>query len=124
MAEVEEIDDGEVVALRRIDPELPHEPEQGHPEVVPHHHERLDPPAVAMTAVPAASSVSSSDAPGMEPLLELVDDEQNLVSSRDSPPCTDSQRVPEAESRREASGTCFRNPLSKRASVSSAVAST
>ena len=53
------------------------EPAHGQPEVVPHHHQRLDPIPVALPRA-WASSVSLLSFRGVQPLLELIEDDEHL----------------------------------------------
>ena len=62
----------------QVDLQVAHEPAGGQPEVVAHHDDRLDVLAVALPQGGDQLRVLLA-APGVEPLLELVEDEQHLL---------------------------------------------
>ena len=94
------------------------------PEIVPHHDDALHPAAVALPQGLHQFGVLLA-ALGVEPLLELVQDDQHLLARCQEPPLPQGrQRLDQAEVARAGPGSCRRKPLSRRASVSSAVAST
>ena len=65
--------------------QVPHEPACRQPEIVPHHHDRLDMLAVALPQGGDQFGVLLSSV-GMEPLLELVQDQQHLLPGRKKRP--------------------------------------
>jgi hypothetical protein len=77
MAGIEEIHQGAVLAFKQSDLQVPHEPACGEPEIVPHEHHGLDMLAIA---VPKSGDQFSFllTPPSMEPLFELVEDQQYL----------------------------------------------
>ena len=72
----------------------------------------------------ATSSAFSSLVVGVQPLLELVQNDQHLLARREIRPCRNAASESIKPESVRKSGHRFRKPLSKRASVSSAVAST
>ena len=123
-SQVEEIDQRRVLAFDESDLQLPHEPGHRHPEIVPHHDDALHPPAVALPQGLHQFRVLFFLL-GVQPLLELVEDDQHLLARRE---CPGPGAVPPASRSdpgcRASAGQRFRRPFSRRASVSSAVAST
>ena len=120
---VEQVDRREVMALddRRL--ELAQEPRRGHREVVAHHDDRLDLAAVALAEGVHQLGVGLGPA-RVEPLLELVQHDQDLLAVGQRPPRRSSGTASASPRSSGRSGRCFRSPRSSRVSVSSAVAST
>ena len=109
--------------FEQSDFQVTHEPAGGHPEIIPHQHNRLDMLAIAMTKGGDQFRVLLAS-PGEQPLLKLIQDQQNLtLRGQDATPSQVCQRINQPDPR-GSSGHAFRKPLSNRASVSSAVAST
>ncbi len=95
--EVEEIDEGCVLAQEDFDPKVTHEACERNPEVVPHRDEALDALAVALPQRLGQLGFLFPT-PGMEPLLELVDDEHDLLIGAQAPPLPErGDRVREVE---------------------------
>ena len=86
MAGIEKIDGSGVLPSRRSTLQVIHEPGCRHPEVIPHHHDRLDMLAVAMPKGGDQLGILLTSL-RVEPLLELVQDEQ------DFPPGSNTRRV-------------------------------
>ena len=79
VARIEEIDEQRCSRSGdEIDLQVPHEPAGGQPEIIPHHHDRLDMLAIALTKSGDQFRVLLTPL-GMEPLLELVQDQQHLA---------------------------------------------
>ena len=81
MGWIEEIHGSSVPIRQEVDLQFPHEPGRSHPEVVTHHHNRLDMLTIALP--------KSGDQFGalvttlrMKPLLELVQDQQHFTLGR------------------------------------------
>ena len=122
MAGIKEIDQGDVLIRYEIDLQVPHEPAGGEPEIVPHHHNGLDMLAIAVPKSGDQFRVLLASL-RMEPLLELIQDQQHLALRRqDATPSQFCQRIDQPNPR-GSSGQTLRKPLSSRASVSSGVAS-
>ncbi len=81
MAEVEKINEGRVLALEQLNFQVRHEPADREPEIVPDQDERLQMLAVALTQGGGQLGVFLGP-PGMEPLLELVEDQEHLLAAR------------------------------------------
>ena len=112
----------ELLAFDKPDFQLSHEASRRHPEIVPHHHDALDSATIALPKGLNQFRVLFFLL-GMEPLLELIQDDQHLLANRDalsSSQCR--QRFFQAQLSSSA-GQRFRSPCSKRVSVSSGVAS-
>ena len=77
MAGIEEIHQGAVLALEQSDLQVPHEPAGGEPEIIPHQHDRLNMLAIAVPKSGDQFRVLLASL-GMEPLLELIQDQQHL----------------------------------------------
>ena len=123
MVEVEEINGCRVLPFDEADLQIPHEPGRRHPEIIPHHHNRLNMLAIALTKGGDQFGVLLASL-RMEPLLELVQDQQHLpLRWQDATPSQVCQRIDQPQSSGQFR-TRLRKPLSNRASVSSAVAST
>ena len=75
---------GDVLALDQVDLQVAHEPAGGQPEVVPHQDDRLDVLAVALPQGGDQLGVLLAP-PGVQPLLELVEDEQHLLARAAAP---------------------------------------
>ncbi len=124
MQQVEEVDGGRVLALDEADLQVPHEPGRRHPEVVADHDDRLDVLAVALPQRGDQLGVLLVPA-GEEPLLELVEDQQDLLPRpQHLPPPQGAPAHRRASRPAGRSGQTLRRPRSSRASVSSGVAST
>jgi hypothetical protein len=78
---VEQVHRGGVLALQQQDFQLAHEARDRHPEVVANQDQGLDVPAVALAQGPDQVAVVLA-AGGVQPLLELVEDEDDLPSRR------------------------------------------
>jgi hypothetical protein len=83
MAEVEQIDGGEVPGWEKFNFEIGQKPSHRHPKIIPHHHDALDSSTVALTKGLNQSRVVFVSL-GVEPLLELVKDNQHLLAHGDS----------------------------------------
>ena len=118
----EEVHGGGVVPLDQRDLQLPHEPGRRHPEIVADHDDGLDAPAVALPQRLHQLGVGVL-APGVQPLLELVEHDQDLLPAGRTRP---RRRAASASARPSPgrSGQRLRSAASSRASVRSAVAST
>ena len=113
----------DVLPFEQADLQVPHEPGRRHPEIIPHHHDRLNMLAIAMTKSGDQFRVLLTSL-GVEPLLELVQDQQHLpLRWQDATPSQVRQRIDQPRSLSGSSGHALRKPLSSRASVSSGVAS-
>ena len=109
MQEVEEVDGGRVLAFDEADLQVPHEPGRRHPEIVADHHDCLNVLAVALPQSGDQLCVLLVP-PGEEPLLELVEDQQDLLSRpQDVPPPQGRQRIDEVPLGRQV-GTALRKP--------------
>ena len=94
-----------------------------HPEIIPHHDDALHPAAVALPQGLHQFGVLFFLL-GVQPLLELVEDDQHLLADGNAlAPAQCRQRLFQTQVVGKA-GQRFRRPFSRRASVSSAVAST
>jgi len=118
---VKEIDQGRIPSLQDLDLYGFHEPAHGQPKIVPHHDDTLQAPAVAVPHGLHQLAVLFISL-GMEPLLELVQHQQHLLARPQESTLRTAPGVNQTEMARQ-SATCRRKPLSKRASVSAAVAS-
>ena len=106
----------------KSDLQVAHEPARRQPEIIPHHHDRLEMLAIAVPKSGDQFRVLLTPL-GMEPLLELIQDQQHLLLRRqDATPPQVCQRIDQPRSSGQF-GTRLRKPLSSRASVSSGVAS-
>ena len=93
VVQVEEIDGGRVLAFEQADLQVPHEPGRRHPEIIPHHHDRLNMLAIALTKGGDQFRVLLTP-PGKEPLLELIQDQQHLALGwQDATPSQFCQRI-------------------------------
>src|SRR6516165_3825796 len=81
MAGIKQIDQSNVLIRYQIDFQFTHEPAGGEPEIIAHQHEYLDPLTVALTQSGDQVRVRLT-ALGMEPLLELIQDQQHLAPWR------------------------------------------
>ena len=98
MAGIEEIDEGDVLPFDQSDLQVPHEPARGQPEIIPHHHDRLDMLAIAMPKSGDQFRVLLAPL-GMQPLLELVQDQQHLpLRWQDATPSQVRQRIDQPQS--------------------------
>ena len=88
MPQVEEIDNRHVSVGHEVDLEVLHESRGCHPEVIAHHHDRLDVLAVAL-AQRTDQFRALISATGEEPLLELIKHNEDLAVG--------GQRVPAPE---------------------------
>ena len=75
--ESKEIDRSRVLAFNKPNLQFPHEAGGRHPEIIPHHDDALHPAAIALSQSLHELGVLLL-LPGMEPLLELVEDEQHF----------------------------------------------
>ena len=83
MPEVKQIDQSAVLAFYEPDLQLLHETADCEPKVVPHHHHALDSlPITVSKSFHQFSALSSSG--GVEPLLELIKDDENLLPRRNA----------------------------------------
>ena len=78
VVQVEEIHGRRVLSFEEADLQVPHEPGRRHPEIIPHHHDGLEMFAIALTKGGDQLGVLLTSL-GMEPLLELVQDQQHLA---------------------------------------------
>ena len=92
MVRVEQVDQGDVPIGDEIDLQLPHEPADREPEVVPDQDEALDPLAVAVPQCPHEFRVRGRV--GMKPLFELVEDDEHLPVGREVGPCAHPPELP------------------------------
>ena len=99
---VEEIDRRRVLAFKKSNLQLPHEAGRRHPEVIAHHDDALYPAAIALPQGLHQVRVFFFLL-GVQPLLELVEDDQHLLADRNALP------------RRNAASVAFRLRLSGRA---------
>ena len=82
--QVEGVHRGEVLALHQPDLQVPHEPGGRHREVVADQDDALDAGPVALPQGPDQLGLAFAPIPfGMEPLLELVQDDQDLAAGWD-----------------------------------------
>ena len=101
MARIEEIDEGRVLSFEQSDFQVPHEPGRGQPEIIPHHHDCLNMLAIAMPKSGDQFRVLLTSL-GMEPLLELVQDQQHLpLRWQDATPSQVRQRIDQPQSLRQ-----------------------
>src|SRR5271157_2294930 len=75
---IEQIDWSDVFALNKFDMEIAHEPGQGHPEIIPHHDDALDVLAVTLPKALDQFGIVLLP-PGVQPLLELVENDEDLL---------------------------------------------
>ena len=87
MDEVEEIDERGVPALEDLNAQVAHEPRERHPEIVPHHDKALDAIAIALPQRAGQFRLPFL-VPGMQPLLELVDHDHDLLIGAQAVPLT------------------------------------
>ncbi len=80
MARIEGIDESDVLVRHESDLQVPHEPARGEPEIIPHQHNRLNMLAIALTKRDDQFRVLLASL-RMEPLLELIQDQQHLASA-------------------------------------------
>jgi hypothetical protein len=93
MAWIKKIDESDVLIRDEIDFQVPHEPTGREPEIIPHQHNGLDMLAIAVPKSGDQLRVLAA-ALRMEPLLELVEDEQHLaLRCRDATPPQACQRI-------------------------------
>jgi hypothetical protein len=85
VVEVEQVGQGRVLTLEQIDLQFDHEPRRRQPEIVSHHHHALDAPAVTLPQGLHQLRVLLF-LPGVQPLLELVQDDQHLLARRQALP--------------------------------------
>ena len=98
MVEVEEINGCRVLPFDKADLQVPHEPGRRHPEIIPHQHDRLNMLAIAVPKGGDQFGVLLTP-PGMEPLLELVQDQQHLpLRWQDATPSQVCQRIDQPQS--------------------------
>jgi len=93
MAWIKKIDESDVLIRDEIDFQVPHEPTGGEPEIIPHQHNGLDMLAIAVPKSGDQLRVLAA-ALRMEPLLELVEDEQHFALRwQDATPPQACQRI-------------------------------
>ena len=98
MAGIEEIHQGAVLPFEQADLQVPHEPAGGEPEIIPHQHDRLNMLAIAVPKSGDQFRVLLTSL-GMEPLLELVQDQQHLpLGWQDATPSQVCQRIDQPQS--------------------------
>ena len=98
MVEVEEINGCRVLPFDKADLQIPHEPGRRHPEIIPHQHNRLNMLAIAVPKSGDQFRVLLTSL-GMEPLLELVQDQQHLpLRWQDATPSQVRQRIDQPRS--------------------------
>ena len=98
MAGIKEIHEGAVLPFNQSDLQVPHEPAGGEPEIIPHQHDRLNMLAIAVPKSGDQFRVLLASL-GMEPLLELVQDQQHLALGRqDATPSQVRQRIDQPQS--------------------------
>ena len=85
MLKIEEIDERDIRVRFQVDLQVAHEPAGGQPEIVADQDERLDVLAVAMPQRGNQIRVGLAP-PGEQPLLELVEDQQHLLTRAQHPP--------------------------------------
>ena len=78
MAGIEEIDQGTVFTFDQPGFQVPHESAGGEPEIISHQDDRLKMLPITMTECGDQLRVLLTP-PGKQPLLELVEHEQNLM---------------------------------------------
>ena len=123
VAHREQVDGRGVAPLDQRDLELAHEPGRRHPEIVPDQHEALDASAVALPQRLDQLALGRLP-PRVQPLLELVEHDQDLLARRQAWPRRRLARAAGSPSACGRSGQCFASAAISRASVRSAVAST
>ena len=95
---IEEINGCRVFAFEQANLQIPHEPGRRHPEIIPHQHNRLNMLAIAMTQGGDQFGVLLTPL-GMEPLLELIQDQQHLpLGWQDATPSQVCQRIDQPQS--------------------------
>ena len=123
MAQVEQIDGGEIPALQKFNFQIGEKPSHHHPEIIADHHDGLHSPTVALTKSLDQLRVVLVP-PGVEPLLELVEDNQHLRTACNTFPRRNAVSVSLRSRSPRNAGQRLRSPWSRRDSVSSEVAST
>ena len=98
MAGIKEIHESAVLPFDQSDFQVAHEPAGGEPEIIPHHHNRLNMLAIALPKGGDQFRVLLTPL-GMEPLLELIQDEQHLALGwQDATPPQACQRINQPQS--------------------------
>ncbi len=98
MTGIKEIHEGAVLPLDQSDLQFPHEPAGGEPEIVPHQHNRLNMLTIAVPKGGDQFRVLLTSL-GMEPLLELIQDQQHLPPGwQDATPSQVCQRIDQPRS--------------------------
>jgi len=93
MARIEQIHQGAVLTLDQADFQALHESAGGKPEIIAHQDDGLNVPSVTMPKG-GDQLVAFLTMPGMEPLFELVKDEQHLpIGRQDATATQDRQRI-------------------------------
>ena len=101
MAGIEQIHQGTVLTFEQSDLQVPHESAGGEPEIIPHQHDRLNMLAIAVPKSGDQFRVLLTSR-GMEPLLELVQDQQHLpLRWQDATPSQVRQRIDQPQSLRK-----------------------
>ncbi len=97
MTRIEQVHQGAVIPLEQSDLQVSHEPAGGEPEIVPHQHDGLEMLAVAVPQGGDQLRVLLAPA-GVEPLLELIQDQQHLMLRRqDAAPPHVRQRIDQTQ---------------------------
>ncbi len=78
---VEQLRGGKVLTLHQLDFQFAQKTRHGHPEIIAHHHHALDPAAVTLPQRLRQLRIGLRF-PRMEPLLELVQDDHDLLACR------------------------------------------
>jgi len=82
---VKQINRRRVLAFKKANLQLPHEADYGHPEIIPHHHDALNSALVALPQSLYQLRVLFLLL-GVQPLLELVEDDDHLLAYGDALP--------------------------------------
>jgi hypothetical protein len=80
MARIEKINGGRILSLDQFNLQFRHDPSRRHPEIVSHQRDRLEVPAITLTQSGNEFCVLLTPL-RMEPLLELVKDNEELLPS-------------------------------------------
>ena len=93
MTGIEKVHQGAVLSFDQADFQVAHEPAGGEPEIIPDQHHGLDMLAIAVPERGDELGVRLAP-PGMEPLLELVEDQEHLPLGRqEAAPAQVGQRI-------------------------------
>ena len=85
MQQVKEINEGRIAPFQNLNLHCFHEPTDSEPEIITHHHNALHPAPVTLAEGLHQFGVLLG-APGMKPLLELVQHEQDFLARWQEPP--------------------------------------